>query len=84
MPDIFKEIIEASEPITLGNPLVTSADTAAMLDHILTDVHEVLRRLEEFEREARPLLDLYKRTNGGTIGLLRAGRGGRRAQSDDR
>ena len=43
-----------------------------MLDHILTDLHEVLRRLSEFELEARPLLDAYRRTNGGTIGLLRA------------
>lgn len=45
------------------------------LDHILTDLHEVLRRLAEFEREARPLLNAYKRTNGGTIGLLKARKG---------
>lgn len=43
-----------------------------LLAHILADVHEILRRLSEFEAEARPLLDAYKRTNGGTIGLLKA------------
>lgn len=46
-----------------------------MLNHILADVHEVLLRLDRFEREARPLLDAYKRTNGGTIGLLKARKG---------
>lgn len=43
-----------------------------LLAHIYEDVHEILRRLDRFEREARPLLDAYKRTNGGTIGLFKA------------
>lgn len=64
-----------NKAVTPCNQMPAVDHLPALLDHILTDVHEILRRLAEFEREARPLLDAYKRTNGGTIGLLKARKG---------
>ena len=51
-----------------------------MLAHILTDLHEALKKLHEWDAllaEFKPMLEAWKRTNGGTIGLLRARKAGR-------
>jgi len=47
-------------------------------DHVILDLHEILRRLAAFEQLAEdlaPLIEKYKQTGGGAFGLMRpAGR----------
>jgi hypothetical protein len=56
-------------------------EQADLLAHLYEDVHEVLRRLAEWDEmitELRPLLDAWRRTNGGTMGLVKARKAARR------
>jgi hypothetical protein len=75
---------EETAPITCGYQELPDSYDAKLTfeEHILLDLHEVLRRLNEFEREARPLLNAYRKTNGGTIGLAKARRALRNGSQD--
>jgi len=70
--------IEETHPITGCKHEFAPSDA----EHIILDQHEILRRLGAFERLAEdlaPLIERYKRTGGGVIGVGRGVFPGRRS-----
>lgn len=58
--------------ITSGNEAITDG-----LSDLHAEVHEslrILRELRDLLQEFRPLIDAYRQTGGGSIGLVRARR----------
>lgn len=54
----------------------------AFEDHVIADIHALLAELAGFRAlldEYRPLLEAWRGTNGGTVGLVRARREARAA-----
>jgi hypothetical protein len=49
--------------------------TGEMLEHLLADVHDLLRLVTKHDgllEEFRPMIEAWRRTGGGTMGLVRA------------
>lgn len=58
--------------------------TPGYQEHLLADLHECLKRLAALDSiriELQPLLDLYRSTNGGTVGVARALKEARRGRA---
>ena len=60
-----------------GNITQRNQDVPGLLEHVIADLHDlqtIVHGWDDLLKEFGPMLEAWRRTNGGTMGLARARR----------